>query len=44
MVYKKIASVWYYIGIVEEEEEEESDVEVKVPMFICCFGFFACPG
>jgi hypothetical protein len=43
MVYKKTASVWYYIGIVEEEDEEERDVEVKVQMFICCFGFLRAP-
>ena len=44
MVYKKTASVRYYIGIVEEEEEEERDVDEEVQMFICCFGFLACPG
>jgi hypothetical protein len=44
MVYKKTASVRYYIGIVEEEEEEEErDVEVKVQMFICCFGLLRAP-
>jgi hypothetical protein len=39
MVYKKTASVRYYIGLVEDEEEEERDVDEEVQMFICCFGF-----